>query len=253
MNRRTILLLVAIVIAALGAGMIVAYVKGIDARAAEGQELIEVLHASSRIDAGETLAEAQQAGKVEMREVRRVDSVPEALTDTDQQADQAAIATIHPGQQLLRPMFGEGAAAAPSASGLKLQPNQVAVSVSLRDRNRVAGFVTPGSHIAMYLSTEIPSRDGTQKPEAYTTLLLPDVTVLGVGATTKTGKQQEGEVPTEEVVFTLAIDKARAEDVIFGARNAELTFALLGEETQVKVGKGVRLRDVVPNAFGGAR
>jgi pilus assembly protein CpaB len=52
MARRSILLFVALIIAALGTTMIVLYVQGIDARATEGQELVEVLTATEVINAG---------------------------------------------------------------------------------------------------------------------------------------------------------------------------------------------------------
>ena len=75
MARRSMLLIVAALIAALGTAMIVLYVKGIDDRATEGQELVEVLTAKESIEAGETVTAAQEAGKFELRKVRLDDMV----------------------------------------------------------------------------------------------------------------------------------------------------------------------------------
>ena len=77
--RRSALLIAAVLIAAIGTAMIVLYVKGIDDRATEGQELVEVLTATSVIDAGETVGAAQEAGKFEAKKVRRDDMVDGAL------------------------------------------------------------------------------------------------------------------------------------------------------------------------------
>src|SRR5688572_31292993 len=101
MARRSILLLVAVIVAAIGTAMIVLYVQGIDARAAEGQELVEVLTAADVIEAGESVAEAQAAGKFEKTEIVRVDMVEGALSSTTSIDDQVAIGTIYPGEQII--------------------------------------------------------------------------------------------------------------------------------------------------------
>ena len=79
MARRSVLLLVAVLIALAGTAMIVLYVQGIDARATKDQELVEVLVATETIDTGETVAAAQEAGKFEKAEVRRADLVDGSL------------------------------------------------------------------------------------------------------------------------------------------------------------------------------
>ena len=108
MARRSILLIVAVIVAALGTTMIVLYVQGIDARAAQGQELVEVLTATEVIDAGETVAAAQEAGKLEKTEVVREDMVEGALTSTTSIEDQVALGTIYPGEQIIADKFGAG-------------------------------------------------------------------------------------------------------------------------------------------------
>ncbi len=79
MARRSVLLLVAALIALAGTAMIVLYVQGIDARATKDQELVEVLVATETIDIGETVADAQDAGKIDKAEVRRADLVDGSL------------------------------------------------------------------------------------------------------------------------------------------------------------------------------
>ena len=75
MARRSVLLMVAVLIALIGTALIVVYVQGIDARATEGQELVEVLVATEALEAGESVSAAQEAGKFEKKEVRRDDVV----------------------------------------------------------------------------------------------------------------------------------------------------------------------------------
>lgn len=253
MTRRTVLMLTALLIAALGTGMIVLYVRGIENRATADQEMVSVLVAKDTIRTGETLAAAQADDRVGLVEVRRADFVAGALTDPGNSASQSALSTIYAGQQLLPQMFGKPASA--KASGLALKPGQLAISVTLRDSQRVGGFVVPGSEVALYVSADVPGAKASDKAEPYTALLFPRVTVLGVGGSTQP-KAKDGEADAAagaQVVMTLAVDQNQAQKIIFAARNNDVSFALLAEKTDVKMTKGVKLRDVVPGAFGGAR
>ena len=66
MGRRTVLLIVSVLVAALGTSLVFMYVKTADARAAEAYDTRQVLKAVEIIQPGETLAQAQQAGKIAM-------------------------------------------------------------------------------------------------------------------------------------------------------------------------------------------
>ena len=82
MGRRTVLMIVATVIAALGTSLVFLYVRGVDARANERFDAIQVLKAVEIINAGESLAEAQAQGKIAMGEVTRGDRLEGAATST---------------------------------------------------------------------------------------------------------------------------------------------------------------------------
>ena len=257
MARRSVLLLVAVVVAALGTAMIIMYVQGIDARAAEGQERVEVLTAKEIIESGETVEEAQAAGKFAKSDVIREDMVDGALTDTSAINGQVATGTIYPGEQLISQKFGATAAADES---LQIPEDKLAVSVELTDPARVAGFVEPGSEVAIFTSAdpEVYKPDGsTQKLSPYTRLLLPKVQVIGVGTTsvhTETTTDDEGQETTEEVprtILTVAVDQEQSEKLIYAARNGDLSFALLSEKSKVTDGPGVTARDIMPEVFGG--
>src|SRR4051794_40283002 len=198
MSRRSILLTVAFIVAALGTTMIVLYVQGIDSRAAAGQELVEVLTATDTIEPGESVADAQAAGKFEKADVLREDAVEGALTSTTSIEDQVALGTIFPGEQIISPKFGEPG----SAETLTIPDDKLAISVDLTDPARVAGFVNPGSEVAIFISADpiLMKPDGAQEQlPPYTGLLLPKVQVIGVGTTTVTSKTvttDEGEQTT---------------------------------------------------------
>lgn len=251
MGRRTALLIAAVLIAAVGTALILMYVQGIDARAVEGQERVEVLAATEVIETGETFSDAQAAGKIDTIDVVREDMVTGAMSTADGLAGQVALATIYPGEQLLPQKFGEPG----DEEVLTIPEDKLAVSVQLTDPARVAGFVTPGSKVAIFLNAEpyLFKADGSkQELPPVTSLLLPKVQVIGVGATsvqTKTTKDEDGEQTTEEVpktILTVAVTQEEAEKVLYGAKNGELSFALRTEKSKVGDTSGTTGNDVIP-------
>jgi pilus assembly protein CpaB len=252
MARRSVLLTVALIIALVGTALIVLYVQGIDKRATAGQELVEVLAATDTIDVGESVASAMEAGKFEKRQVRRDDMVAGALSSTGSIADLVALGTIYAGEQVIAPRFGT---LSDTEGGLMIPEDKVAISVELSDPARVAGFVNPGSDVAIFFSAD-PIRklpDGTEETlPPYTRLLLPKVQVIGVGTSSissKTTTTDEGEQIVEEVpraILTLAVDQTQAEKIIYAARNAEISFALLSDDSKVDDGPGVTASDLMP-------
>ena len=255
MARRSVLLLVAALIALAGTTMIVLYVQGIDARAAEGQELIEVLVATEIVDTGETVAAAQEAGKFEKTEVRRADVVDGSLSSTTSIADLVAIGTIYPGEQLIAKKFGNLG----DTDTLVIPDNKMAVSVELTDFERVAGFVNPGNEIAVFATALDPVAllpdNKEQKLGSITRIVLTRVPVLGVGTTSvtsRTTETEDGEQVAEEVaktILTIAVTQEEAEKLIQADRTSELNFALLTDDSTVSNQPGATLGTVFPEAF----
>jgi pilus assembly protein CpaB len=251
------LLIVAILIAALGTAMIVLYVRGIDDRAAQGQELVEVLTATAVIEAGETVSAAQEAGKFEAKEVRRDDMVTGALDSTESISELVALGTVYPGEQIISDRFGSLG----SLESLVIPDDKMAVSVELTDFERVAGFVNPGSEVAIFGSAASPIRrlpDGTEETlSAVTRIVLTRVPVIGVGTTSVTSTTTttgEGEQVTEAVprtILTVAVTQAEAEKLVLADRTTDLTFALLGSETKSEDRAGVTPVDILPETFKG--
>ncbi len=140
MARRSVLLAIAIVTALVGTMLIVLYVQGIDNRATQGQELVEVLVAKDVVSAGESVADAEAAGKFEKADVRREDMVPGALSSSASVNGLVATGNIYPGEQLIADRFGTLS----DTESLVIPDDKLAMSVELTDPERVAGFVNPG-------------------------------------------------------------------------------------------------------------
>jgi pilus assembly protein CpaB len=234
MGRRTVLLSAALVVAAVGTMIVFLYAKGADDRARADQELVAVLVAKSDISTGTTAQSAQSAGAFELREVAAESVVPGALSDIAPVQDQVVITNVFAGQQVLSQQFGANAA----SGGLPIPDGKMAVSVQLGDPERVAGFVQPGSEVAVFVTIENNGSDTTR-------LLIPRVEVIAAGPTTLVQlatKDSSGNENTEELpraILTLAVDQKQAEKLIYGTTNGAGYFALLTEDTSLPGGGGV--------------
>lgn len=234
MDRRKVLLLVAAVIAALGTLLVFLYVTGADNRADQRYKAVTVLKAVKQIDPGETAEAAQAAGKIETAAVSQQDLLTGAINGLDPIAGKVAVSTIYPGEQIVSTKFG-AAGAATAASALTIPKGKIAISISLGDPARVAGFVNPGNKVAMFYTGGSATR-----------LLLPSVEVIGAGTTTMTptttttatdGTQSVEQLP--KTLLTLALSQRDAEKVIFASQAGQLSFGLLNDDSQVGPSQGV--------------
>ena len=238
LSRRVILLTVAVVVAALGTGLVFLYVQGADNRAEERFETVDVLRAVAPIEPGETIDSAAAAGKLKLEAVSQADLLPNAQSETTALDGLVAITRIYPGEQIISDKFSTEVEEALSA--LTIPKDMVAISVNLTDPARVAGFVNPGSQVSIFHNTE-----------AYSRLLLARVTVLGVGSTTPTTTTttttETGEETTEQLprtLLTIAVSQKDAERVMFATLHGELAFALLTENSKVAPSGGTGGQDL---------
>jgi pilus assembly protein CpaB len=246
MGRRSVLLIVAVVIAALGAAMVFLYVQGINDRAVADQTPVQVLAATDQIEAGETIEAAQAAGKLNLVDVPRANVLPGALTTTDALTGEIALTTIFKGEQILPGRFGISG----SQQSLTIPDGNIAISIQLDDPARVAGFINPGSDVVIF--TDLSSGAATTAEAAAAAsgtgnvrVLLPKVQVIGVGATTVLSTTTTDPTGTETVeqiartILTLSVSQDQAERVIYANENSKLTLGLLNDKSKVRPGPGV--------------
>jgi pilus assembly protein CpaB len=241
MDRRRILLVVAVLVAALGSALVFLYTKGADDRAAEKFDTVEVLKATAIINPGETIEDAQAGGKLALQSVSQDSLLDGYQTTTDSLDGMVALGTIYPGEQIISAKWGTSAAV---QSSLQIPDTNMAISVNLTDPARVAGFVNPGSQVAIFVTgTAKPVVAGTGADAGaelpFSRLLLERVTVLGVGSTTPvstTTTDQSGASTTEQLprtLMTLSVDQLSAEKLLYAATNGELAFGLLTDKSAV--------------------
>jgi pilus assembly protein CpaB len=231
MDRRRILLVVAVLVAALGSALVFLYTKGADTRAEKKFDTVEVLQATAIINPGEKIEDAQAGGKLALQSVSQDSLLDGYQTTTDSLAGTVSLGTIYPGEQIISAKWGTSAAV---QSSLQIPDQNMAASVNLTDPARVAGFVNPGSQVAVFWTGADPTSGQTM-----TKVLLTRVTVLGVGSTTPvstTTTDQSGASTTEQLprtLLTLSLTQAQTQKVLLGASTGELAFGLLTDQSAV--------------------
>ncbi|HEX5741887.1 MAG TPA: Flp pilus assembly protein CpaB [Pilimelia sp.] len=266
MKRRMLAVLVALALAALGCVAVVAYVKGADRRAVQGRQAATVLVATKRIPAGTSGARVRSGGYTTPVVMPAGTLPPDAMGAVPAEFDTLVLtADVQPRQLLLRGQFGESTR---TTGGLALPEGKLAVSIEVKAAARVAGFVRPGSSIAVFdtFTTRlgrgrVPSGDTSVVSGAAnvhaTRVLLPRVDVLAVGQQGSPGavagatpapdaSAKGGSGGSSSVLVTVAVDQAQAERLIHASGTGTLSLALLDDAATVTPGPGVDTNTLFP-------
>jgi pilus assembly protein CpaB len=237
MGRRTILLIAALVVAALGTALVFAYVRSADDRAMGDQAQVEVLFATQEIPVGQSAGTASSNGSMELRQVAANSVAEGALSNIDQISGQVALTTIFPGQQIVSAAFGS----LQGVTSIPIPGDKMAVSLQLGDPERVAGFLSAGSEVAVFATLRNPSATAQQnEATAESTQLLVDrltvITVGNVQPVQTTTTDSDGTQNTEEIpraIVTLAVTQKQAQQLIYASQKGTLWFTLLTTDSKV--------------------
>lgn len=222
MKRRGLTIVLAVLLAILGTTGVLVYVNHANARALQGQRAVNVLVAKSLIPAGTSAANAQVQGLL-ITERLPASSVPaDALVSvTPDISGLVTDADVQPGQLLVRPML---VSAAQATNGLAVPQGMLAVSIQFCLPEAVAGYIHPGSQVAVFNTTgssSMNAQPGCNGQHAYqsgntvqTKLMLSKVTVLAVGqASVNQSGSSSSQTPTPTLI-TLAVDTHDAAELI---------------------------------------
>ncbi len=259
MTRRILTIVLAILLAVIGTGAVLAYVKGADQRAIAGQQAVTVLVAAQQIPAGTSASAALKDGLLVRQQVpaKSVAGTDYVGRITPALSLLVASANIPSGEVLLRPML---VTAVTATSGIAIPAGDVAVTIALCVPQAVAGYVGPGSQVAIFdtvggggggctsgggggnssssnNSTGNRSGQPASKANAVNTrIVLPKVTVLAIGQATPASATATSAAFSQSssssdsngtVLVTLAVDQTDAERVITLAESGLPYLALL--------------------------
>ena len=265
MTRRLGLLATALVVALLGTMAVFSYVSKVEADVVAGAEMVDVLVAAERMPAGTSAVSATKSELVQVSSMPRK-SVPEgALSSLDEIGEETLVSDVFAGEVLLRAKFADQTA---RTGELVIPKDTIAISIELEDPQRVAGFVVPGSEVAIFAT--IKKVDATARATArdvsetsasvhvqaegdddYTNLLLPRVSVIAVGPATLRPDQDEkdkGEDDVTKAVLTVAVTQHDAARLVHAAQTGDLWFGLLSSSSKTSPGAGVSNLNLFPKA-----
>jgi pilus assembly protein CpaB len=225
MRRRLIAATAALVLALAGGVVLVAYVRGADARAADGLRTVRVLVVEQLVPAG-TPAD-QLADMVGTELVPAKTAVPGRVHDLADLAGRVAAVDLQPGEQLLASRFkAPGDLRAPGT--VAVPDGDQEVSVLLEPQRAVGGRLAAGDTVGVYLSMTF--EDGTATTHGVLHGILV-TQVQGAPAPVSDGTETEtasagSAAPSGSLLVTLAVRAKDAEEVVFGAEHGTLWLSL---------------------------
>ena len=237
MNRKILGLVGALLLAALGTVMIVAYVNKADERALAGQQTVDVLVVNKTVPPG-TPAE-QLSDYVSTEAIVKQAVVDSAVTDLESLEGRVSAQTLLPGEQLAPAKFVDASAFRAGGAGVRIPKGLLQTTVRLDAERAVGGTLTPGVHVAV--TSSFDEKPGW--PPAATHIILDKVLVTNVqfnqssdseAFQTKSESSDENEIepgnaPSGQMLVTLALDAPSTEKVLFAAERGTLWLSIQPE------------------------
>ena len=225
MKRRLLAALAALVLLIAGTVVLLAYVRGADARALAGVRTTEVLVADQVIPEGTTAEELTALVRTEVLPQKAV--LDGGVTDLGALAGLVATVEIQPGEQLLAVRFGE--AGELGAPGLVPVPAGLQeVSVQLEPQRAVGGRLAAGDTVGVVISqTEGGARTRTVLDGILVTQVQGAPAPVEQDGEAGTDTASAGSAaPTSSLMITVAVTAAQADAVVFGTEHGTLWLAL---------------------------
>lgn len=247
MNRRIVLVLVAVVLALAGTFAVYNYAHNADKRAINNTRAAKVLYAVKEVPAGTSWATALKDGYFSQEKVP-VESAPSNAVPSVAASipvDEVATGMIPSGQIVVREMF---ASKSVTTGILAVPKGLMAISVSLPSNADVAGFVQNSSEVAIFSTFKLAKPANTRLSniaggtDIFTTkLLLPRVSVLAVSHDAPkdvSGTSNDNNSSTN-VLVTLAVTQADAERLILAQQIGQLYLGLLSDTSVTSTDGGI--------------
>jgi pilus assembly protein CpaB len=225
MRRRLLAASAALLLLVVGTAVLLAYVRGADARALAGVETVQVLVADQVIPEGTPADEL--ATLVRTETLPRKAAVEGRVTDLQALSGLVATVDVQPGEQLLATRFGEQDAAGQQGT-VPVPPGLQEVSVLLDPQRAVGGRLAAGDTAGVVISQS-----------GKTHAVLHQVLVTEVKGAPAPVQEDAGApetaaaaatVPSQSLMITVAVTAAQAEAVVFGMEHGTVWLTLENED-----------------------
>ena len=247
---KTLAVILALVLAGVATFAIFTYVRGLEQRAFEDAELVEVFVAQETIPAGLPAESASEAGLIARSTAPRATVPDGAITSLDQITGLVTEDRILADEVIVR---GRWIDPTQVTATFEIPEGFEALSVEVGVPPGVAGFVRAGDRVSLIATVEEPgvvetTEDGTviEEPgEALSRYVLQGIEVLSVGQRVVTEEGEDGvQEQSGRVLLTVALEPEDAERMVFAIQNALLYFTLLPEDAEPADTPGRTLTDL---------
>ncbi len=215
MRGRVVAVVVAIVLAVVGGVLLTGYVSGADQRALAGMKATTVLVVVEPIAEGTPAVDL--AAMVAVEELPAVAVAPGAVDDLESLAGMVSTVALEPGEQVLAARFADPASLLP-AGEVALPAGHQRLSLLISPERIAGGRVEAGEKVGVYVSLTEPNRTHAILHK------VPVVRVQGgvVPVASDDGAAAGGPVPEGDVMLTLAVTSADAEQIVFGLEHGSV-------------------------------
>jgi len=175
-------IVIALVLAAVAAGLVILYTGNVQKQAHDSQQNVTVVVAKSAIAAGSPVKDLIDTGAFETRQVVQRDVVPGAYTSIDSlNKDLATAGPVTAGSQITPSMFTEGTSA-PIAS--QIAGTMRAIQVAYNPNRVLDGTLRAGDHVDVLVEFTVQASNNDSKYSAVdaSRVLMTNVQVLSTKA-----------------------------------------------------------------------
>ncbi|MEE9098256.1 Flp pilus assembly protein CpaB [Pseudarthrobacter phenanthrenivorans] len=217
----------AIVLAIIGAVLIVTYAQGADQRAMKDMDPTDVLVVTKAVPAGSSLDIVKASVAVQQVPATAISKT--ALKNLDDSAGKVAAVDLVPGEQLLKERLVDPADAKTSGA-VKVPAGLQEVTFELEPKKVVGGRLEPGDHVGIALNFT-SGADKTKAGDPTTQLTIRKALVTAVqrapqpSATAKPTdgtNPQDTTLPQGSFMVTVAVNDIDAAKIIYSSNNGDL-------------------------------
>jgi pilus assembly protein CpaB len=235
MGRRTLLLIAAVLLAAIGTSVLFLYVNSFSDRDSDSAQTATAWAPTTTIKAGTQIPENIQLVKVPISREAALNG--DFLQDPSKIVGDIANRELLAFQPLSESQFG-GAVQLPSR--LSLDPGQgyMAVTIEVEDAARNADLLGSGSRVAVWVVDPEVNGGGRQDDRHQARLILPDVEILTIGSTGTIAQNrsaedgESGAAPTgSSALVTLQVNQEAAGKIMLADAAGEIRLTMLAPDT----------------------
>lgn len=234
MKSRLLAGLAAVVLAMIGAILVVSYAQGADTRAVQNLNPVSVMVVQTAVPAGTPVA--QLAAFVTAQELPGKAVSKTALTNVDGLAGKVTAVDLLPGEQLVAERLIEPSAFKASGS-VDVPKGLQEVSFQLEPQRVVGGRITVGDHVGIFINLK---NGGLEGKGETTQLSVHKVLVTAVQRapvatpspqpTTAGAPVEDTSLPTGSLLITVAVNEVNATKIVYASNFADIASIWLSKE-----------------------